>query len=647
MKKQFLFSTLILFLAFTATCFFASCNNNVEPEPESYIGGLDENDSKSFTLKEIPVINGQSGDKVALRYYEDFKDIAYISVSDYHKMMTGNSVTVKKSGFGQYELSHSKGNAKVNTKSETFSSDDYLAFLNLMDFTQKDMANVYYDGFPYCRFKSVEYSPQTVPVTLDYGKYNIDLRGDDEAVYFPFITLDNLYSDLQYHRACFNGEEIVVIKNVCEDYPIPYDEDFAKANSKPERTEQMAEFSYNNLCFTLDNFYGQPGREQFNKLRQIGLEGELSALGSEGECLKGLLKSLSIPEYFAGIKLLDYFVDDGGHTSLVYHLSGYSFDFENNPEVKEQWDSIYNDKINYFQKFKDIYYKNIVSEATSFYRRKQNSLLRAEKYGNNNTYQKSGQTAICFIDNFLPSKLEENYYAWKNFYNGTGPKPTLDEYPDDTILVFYDALEKACADPEIKNFVIDITLNTGGSADQVVFLTSLMYNKAEVYSRNMLTNQIENIKYDIDRNLDGKFDADDEKPPFENLDKLNFVILQNKTCFSCGNLFPSLAKDNGIMVIGETSGGGACAVQYNQTGEGYAYQISSCRSHLVNKNGQSIDSGVEPDFEIPFENPDNVISVKTKNDVDTVVGTVTVHDYSKFYDAEYLNTLINTLNNKE
>ena len=634
LKKLNLLSTAILVGVFSAVIALASCNNNptnVGEEP-SYIGGLDENDSKTFTTKEIPIVNGKFVNTIPLRYYQDMNDVAYVSVNDYVKMMTGGEVTVKKSDYGKYELTSPTGKATINTKNETFYSDDYLAFLNMMDLIQKGMANVYLDGFPYCQFESVEFSPETVPVTFDYGKYNIDLRGDDEAVYFPFVTLDNLYADLQYRRACFNGEEIVIMDVIQYSYPQEIEPQYLNANLTAVRSKEMAEFSYNDLRFALEHFYGHPGKEKFKDMKTIGVEGELAKLGDAGKEIQTLLKSEKMEEYWAGLNYLRFFVADGGHSHIdmpVWNL--FDYQPELSPTASAIGKKLRTDYPVLKEAYDDVYRFAIICEG----RETVNKELRAKKYGDDSTYHKSGNTAICFMNTFLPSL--DDMDVWNNFYKSNGPKPTLEKYPDDSLLAFHDALEKACADPDIKNFVIDITLNVGGSTDVAMYLTSVMYGKTSYTYKNLITGQTLTVNYKIDRNLDGKFDVEDEKPLFENIDKLNFVVLENATCFSCANLFASLAKDNGILLIGETSGGGCCAVQMNNTGEGLPYQMSSSREKIINKNGESIEDGIKPDIVIPFgENEIEYVSETYEN-----FDPTKVKDYSNFYDAAYLDKLIN------
>jgi C-terminal processing protease CtpA/Prc len=102
--------------------------------------------------------------------------------------------------------------------------------------------------------------------------------------------------------------------------------------------------------------------------------------------------------------------------------------------------------------------------------------------------------------------------------------------------------------------------------------------------------------------------------------------------FSCGNLFPSILKDNGVPVLGATSGGGACAIQAMCTADGFCFQISSFRARLNTLDGDNIDGGVTPD--IPIDN-DGKVEVKLSEE-----NSLMVKDYSKYFDIDYLRSLL-------
>ena len=196
------------------------------------------------------------------------------------------------------------------------------------------------------------------------------------------------------------------------------------------------------------------------------------------------------------------------------------------------------------------------------------------------------------------------------------------------MVIFLDALNKAQADPEVKNLIIDISANGGGSADIVVAMTSLMLDKSYLSDDNSLTGQRSIAEYEVDRNFDRVFDEKDKDVHYD----LNFAVLTSGTSFSCGNLFPSILKDNGVPVMGATSGGGACAIQAMCTADGFCFQISSFRARLNTLEGENIDAGVTPD--IPIAN-DGTVEIQVDGE-----NTATVKDFTKYFDIDYLRSLL-------
>ena len=215
--------------------------------------------------------------------------------------------------------------------------------------------------------------------------------------------------------------------------------------------------------------------------------------------------------------------------------------------------------------------------------------MRTAKFGEGVKYYKEGQTAYCWFNSFMCDDS-----GWRKFYKGEAPRPTVEDYPDDWLIALVDALEKAEADPEVKNFVLDISTNRGGSSDVVLFISSLFCNKADMYYENALTGQRMKTTYDVDRNLDGQFDEKDAQVKYN----LNFALLVSPFSWSCGNMLPALLKDYGIPLIGMHTGSGSCAILYNPTAEGFGYRYSTHRCRLVNTKGVNIDAGVAPTYEL-------------------------------------------------
>ena len=586
-------------------------------------------DGGAYTEKVVPVVTKVAPDsEVTLRFYDAMPDVAYISAADFQSIvLPGSVMTVTHTGVGEYTLANADATAVVNIGTDVFVTDQFDAFTNQMGLLQPGMANVYYDGMPYVRFKSVTYSPAQATTSLDLGSYGIDIHADGKgAVYFPFATLADLYSDLFYHHAGFNGEKVVANTSVNEVSLAEIDPDYnAPLLARTERPADLVDFNYKELCFAMDHFYGFPGRVQYNEaLKTKGLDRTLEEDIECGPTIKKLLLSNKLSDYMVGmLGLLGVYFD--GHTSM--DITGNAMkkgDTEKYADLYQEYRAsvMANEDVTNFAM------SSLGSMMAMIADNQAVSTLRPKSYGEDVTYVKKGDTAVCIFDSF--NDLNEE--AWNNYYEGKGPMPTLENTEEDDMVIFLDALQKAAADPEVKNLIIDISANGGGSADVVVAMTSLILGKSYISQENTLTGQHAMVEYEVDRNFNGVFDEADADVHYD----LNFAVLTSGMSFSCGNLFPSILKDGGVPVMGATSGGGACAIQAMCTADGFCFQISSFRARLSTLDGKNIDAGITPDLPIPAEGTVE-ITVPTPNAEEQ---TVPVKDMTKFFDIDYLRSLL-------
>ena len=586
-------------------------------------------DGGSYTERVVPVVTKVAPDsEVTLRFYDAQPNVAYISAADFQSIvLPGSVMTVTHTGVGEYTLANADATAVVNIGTDLFVSNEFEAFTNQMGLLQAGMANVYYDGMPFVRYKSVTYTPSLVTTTLDFGAYGIDLHADGKgAVYFPFATLADMYSDLFYHHAGFNGEKVVANTSVNEVSLAEIDPDYnAPLLAKTARPADLVDFNYKELCFAMDHFYGYPGRVQYNEtLKEKGLDRTLEEDIECGPAIKKLLLSDRLADYMVGmIGLLGVYFD--GHTSM--DVTGNALqkgDREKYAELYAEYGAAAaaNEAVTNFAMSSLGGMMSMIVDNQAI------ASLRPQSYGEGVTYVKKGDTAVCIFDSF--NDLNEE--AWNNYYDGKGPMPTLENTEEDDMVIFLDALYKAAADPEVKNLIIDISANGGGSADIVMAMASLILGKSYISQDNPLTGQHSLVEYEVDRNFDGVFDEADAKVHYD----LNFAVLTSGMSFSCGNLFPSILKDNGVPVMGATSGGGACAIQAMCTADGFCFQISSFRARLNTLDGQNIDAGVTPDLPIPT---DGTVDVTVQ-----IPGAgeepVPVKDMTKFFDIDYLRSLL-------
>ena len=543
---------------------------------------------KNYVDRLYPVVDpkNKSLGTVMLRFYNDMPSVAYISMSHFQEMIyPGTTIQVQKVGNGKYALSNPFGTAEVDTKTDIFTSSNYEAFTNMMGMVQQGMPNTTYDALPIIRWKSLVASPQQVNVTLDYGKYGIDIREDGTNVYFPFATISDLYVDGYMHMADFNGQTVMVAPNGAYSLDAGYPAFLITPLLKKTRTKDMVDYSYKNLCFTLTNFFGYPGRTLLEKsMKEKGLDQSLQDYGKAGQMTRELLKSKDMYDFFSGTATLGCLLYDGGHTytdlTVINEIES-SFKQKLKPIKEATLEEFYG----YCPEYLPI--KQAKEDIRAL--KKELDSLRVEKIGKGVRYTKVGNTAYCHFDSYLCDDS-----GWRKFYKGEGPKPTIDQYPNDWLVILVDALEKAQNDPEVKNFILDTSTNGGGSTDVVTFITSIFANKPELYYENVLTGQKMISSYEVDRNLDGKFDEKDKDVKLN----MNIGVLISSYSFSCGNLLPAMLKDYGICLLGMKSGGGSCCVLYNPSADGFGYRYSTHRTRLNNTKGQNIDGGIEPDYQL-------------------------------------------------
>ena len=584
-----------------------------DPDQEETTGD-DKSDKASFTVTQTIVNNnGASTQKVALRYYKDMPHVAYISVADFQNLIVpSKSIRVSRTAASQYMLETSKGEtAMVNTADELMKFDDYLSFVSL-SVTNGSVDDD--DELSCVREKPMTYTPATASVTFNLKKYGIDLRGDGQMVYVPLITLSDMYSDLDGKHVFFNGEKIILTD--FETTPIEIDEAFCmKPYETAERPADLAAYSYGELCFAIDHFYGRPGRNDIDNIIQSqGLDQALS------EKHRTLLKSTDMNEYIFGMEYLAVLLDDGSHTRIS-PIQSASIMGITDGNILGQFAT------KFVTPFKADYSAEVAAVMANLNRNDGNELAATARQQllNTDTYIKIGNTMYCIYDDFGPIDSK----AWTAYYKGTGPLPTYNPEFRGDICGIVEALDKAAADPEVKNFVLDMTCNNGGELGVLQAITALLAGKTAVTFENVLTKQRIVNDVEVDTNFDRVFDDNDKAPRYP---QLNVAIMTSHYAYSSGNLLPSQMKDFGYLIIGEKTGGGSCSIQRMCTAEGFCYQISSARARLINKAGENIDVGVEPHI---------ALEVKQATGKDDYGEEVKYSDFSAFYAPSVGDQIIN------
>lgn len=153
----------------------------------------------------------------------------------------------------------------------------------------------------------------------------------------------------------------------------------------------------------------------------------------------------------------------------------------------------------------------------------------------------------------------------------------------------------------VKNVVIDLTNNGGGLIATLPYVCAFFSDDPSFTVKDTVNGTIRDYHYKVDLNGDGVFGG--EGDTFKN--DFNFFVLTSGFSFSCGNSLPGIAKNNGVKIIGERSGGGVSPVGVFMDALGSNFSLS----HYYNMtykdaNGKYVqnDAGIPLDYEFPLQN---------------------------------------------
>lgn len=563
----------------------------------SYTGNLSA--QPSFEEKEVHVYRESmdENETVSVRFYEDKPHIPYVGFKQYYDSFMLGDLKVSHNG-SSYTLTSDGGQtATLDAANGTLATDDFNGFITLPKLVSGGGSSLAYGLMPYLSFTGEEIVREGSPVTVDFGKYGIEAYGEADDVYLPLSTLSDLFETGKNYRVEYNGKNLYVVdgnRTVYASSAKDEDEEYyAPLMTAEKRPADLIEFTYNELCFSVDNFYGFPGSARLNDaVAEYGLD---KAPENYEPTIKELLCSEDPAAHIVGLHLLfDGALDDKGHTEFTDWINIVLTDNDFARTVSELADQ----------------YELKTTEASEAHNKaaKEVPPFKESAYGKE-SYIVRGDTAVFTFD-----VLRADRSGWTRYYtDGTPPSEK------DTYYSFRCALEKAQNDPAVKNFVIDLSTNGGGESDAAMAIMALVTGESYIRSENTLTGGVSVVHYAVDRNLDGVFDEKDSAVSYD----LNFAVVTSLKTYSSANMLASLLHENGIPILGEQSCGGACSVITKPTPEGWEYSHSSY-TRLADTDLQNIDGGVPVD-----------VLLVTKD----AAGT---KDYSGLYDIDRLSGTINT-----
>ena len=319
-----------------------------------------------------------------------------------------------------------------------------------------------------------------------------------------------------------------------------------------EMSEELAWYSYCELCLMLDNLYGRKDTHDISSFdslfTEIGYKEDL--LSTDPDVKDGAL-----------IDFIKYYLDD-----LHSGFCGVSYLTDTAQTI----------------------------EGTSLSGLKDNEVYETYNNARNNAdhqiapYEEYGNTAYITFDHFWFNKAASDYYEGGIEIE----EDPASDYLDTVALVIYAHEQITRENSPIENVVIDLSLNGGGQADAAAIISAWYLGEASMSIRSQFTGAISTGTYRFDANLDGVFDDNDTVK-----DK-NLYCLIGPYSFSCGNLVPNIFRSSGkVTLIGKESGGGSCSVLHISSAHGAMFDISSPNRMSYQKNGSFYDTdlGISPD----------------------------------------------------
>ena len=507
-------------------------------------------------------------------------NLPYISAEDYLDQLFTVDFSTSENSDGTYTVYNKNGSMVVNPEKDTvhFNFFEKLVFYDTLPILESEQA-------PY--LKDDEFvldDNEKKGLDLNLGEYNIDITAADGNVYFPLTTLADIFG-ATYHSAVYL-DGCIYFTHVLED-EVYYNED--SLCDTLERDKTLIEYTYNEMCFAVDNFYGRPPKSEMSEsIAGKGLDKTLDEYSELTASAKKLLLSGNKVDFCYGLLYLDSLFDDGGHT---YLSGGMMMSLDRNDDsvltaaIQESFSDIDDERISGISDY-------ILNQQESDFAAERLRTLRKECYSDCETVNswdeasliRQGKTVIFVFDSFKDAVVEP--FKWSLDY---------------------------AKDNGVENFVVDLTVNSGGSSAVAVYMLSIMTGDGSLPVMSSNTGITVTETAEIDKNLDGEFDDKDNEVKYD----FNYAILTTRFSFSCGNLMPCLAKQSGVAILGETSGGGTCMLSKLYYAEPFYYAMSNTLT-MLDRNGNNIDSGAEPDVELVTETADGGTDYTDCYDIDKI-----------------------------
>lgn len=395
------------------------------------------------------------------------------------------------------------------------------------------------------------------PVTIDLSHYNIPMYFEEGAGYIPVQTFADLLLSERNIMLGYNGVNLYMTgasafptEMMTTYYDVP----------TGKRSEKMAKFSRDELALAMDFQYGLKDEHGIDNFDDYFKDTDLN---------DSLLSTDPVVADKAVCELAKRYLSD-------FHSS---FNAASPYAGAAATETIKNDATLLGPAYSEYQLIRYSYEAT---RKAVFQSLSSGKKSLPDAYEVYGDTAYVTFNHFtMPT---QDYYA---------TAPTKDA--TDTYGIIEYAHSQLMADSSIKNVVLDLSCNSGGSINAAMYVAGWLLPYSIINVENSLTGERGSFTYRSDVDLDGQFTTADQ------LKGKKVYCLVSPASYSATNFLSSTLWDSDqVRLIGRHTSGGACIVQHLTCADGTIWQTSGNRCLCTNKNGSyyKIDQGVDVNFSL-------------------------------------------------
>ena len=412
------------------------------------------------------------------------------------------------------------------------------------------------------------------PLSVSLGAYHLPVIPYEDDILMPFLALQNVFGSIRMSNCLayngkdyFNALEATDFASDQKLHPGAKDSPYVKAvysgpfSEKTEMTKAYAEYGYYSICLLMDLTFGH--KEEKNITPFDDYFTRMNA--------KEALCSTDITAATTAEAMLFYYLFDSGHDALLgmqtvfgeleepsaSEVGGIADEIKESDAGKEIFEEAEETAKTPEEMQADVIIGALLEKglklpevAPLYIWLTFLSANKPQDYGDRRI-DFSGDTAVIYFEQFKDdsTKRMPSYYI----------DPIREEDEEESSFAFFHkCFEEIGQHEEVKNVVINLSNNGGGSATGLVSILGFLSPDGEVCftNRDLVSESYREEWYHVDTNLDGVADDADGY-----CGQYDFFIMCSGSSYSCANALPYFAQKEGLAkVIGTNPGGGDCVV---------------------------------------------------------------------------------------